>query len=101
MSLLRGPWWATEAHGSHGPALPLIAGAFCVGACRKLHHPIPIPVEGVRIAPLLYGNLLEKAHYQLMVLHEGEIAGGRYWALGRRSGGWCRFDDTVISYLGN
>ena len=69
---------------------------------RKLHHPFPIPLNGMRLAPLRHGIFLDKLHYRLVgaIMHEGEIAGGHYWAVAKRHDGWYRFNDSLTTGLG-
>ena len=72
-----------------------------LGPC-KLHRPFPVPPEGMRLAPLRQGVPLSKLHYHLVgaILHQGEIAGGHYWAVAKRLNRWFSFDDSRTTSLG-
>ena len=69
---------------------------------RKLHRPFPVPLEGMRLAPLRHGAPLSTVPFHLVgvVLHQGEIAGGHYRALAKRQHRWFGFDDSHATSLG-
>ena len=69
---------------------------------RKLHRPFPVPLEGMRLAPLRHGAALSTVPFHLVgvVLHQGEIAGGHYWAVAKRLNRWYSFDDSRTTSLG-
>ena len=69
---------------------------------RKLHRPFPIPIGGLRLAPLRHGETLRTVSYHLVgvVLHQGEFEGGHYRALAMRRHMWFSFDDSHTTCLG-
>ena len=105
MPLLRGPGGKQRVVDcATSPCLFLQVHRFEAGPLgpRKLHHPFPIPLDGMRLAPLRHGISLDKLHYHLVgaIMHEGEIAGGHYSVVAKRHDGWYRFNDSLTTSLG-